>query len=164
MLKDIPPTLLEMAVYKVLGEWEKTFLPPPAVIIKAAKSLAESKQPETRQKTWAEALEEIEKKMLSTPWHKNPTWSTAEIAKAVNTIGWRNLQCTLEADMPTVRAQLRRLYEDACERTTEDARNAYLLGENPLGVLGIGQRQNNGLERATELLEGMQKSMTHRAG
>lgn len=158
VLKDIPPALLEMAVYKVLGEWEKTYLPPPGVIVKAAKSIAESKQPEKRVKTWGEALEEIEKAMRNTPWGHNTKWSTPEIAKAVNSFGWHNLQTSLEADMPTVRAQLRRLYEDACNRTTEDARNAYLRGENPLGVLGIGDKQLKGLQGVSEILSRTQNA------
>lgn len=152
VLKDVPPALLEKAVYKVLGEWENTFLPPPAVVIAAARSLAEAKEPEKKMLSWVDALAEIEKKMLSTQSYKKPVWSTVELDRAVNAFGWDNLIRTLEEDMPTVRAQLRRLYEDACSRTTDEARNAYLMGKNPMGVIGMSDRKPKGLQSVSDIV------------
>lgn len=45
--------------------------------------------------------------------------------------------------MPTVRAQVRRMYEDACGRSREKQRNDYVLGRNNAGLLdtGLGLKQ-----------------------
>lgn len=154
-LKDVPMPILEKAIYKTIDEWENPYVPPIAIVLKSAKSFAESLTPDTRVKTWGEAWGEIEKAMYRTPWGETPKWSTPEIAKAVNAFGWHDLQTTLESDMPTVRAQLRRMYDEACQRTSDDARNAYLRGENHKGVLGIGEREKSGLKPISESLKTM---------
>lgn len=137
VLKDVPPVVLEKAVAKVLEEWEQTLLPPPAVILKAAQSYMGSIKPETRIKTWDEAWNEINRAMYDTPWGKEPKFSTSEITEAVRSFGWESLHTSLATEMDTKRAQLRRIYEDVCTRTQSEARNEYLQGKNPRGVLGI---------------------------
>ena len=57
-------------------------------------------------------------------------WSTPEIKSAVDSYGFDNLQNVLEVDMPTVWAQLRRLYDQACQRKDEAAVNSYVLGKD----------------------------------
>ena len=80
-----------------------------------------------RVKSWPEAWAEIEKAMFATPWGKVPAFSTPEIAEAVFSYGWNTLQASIEADMPTVRAQIRRIYEDVCARGVNRANNAYVI-------------------------------------
>lgn len=152
VLKDIPAKVLEKAVMKVIIEWDRVTLPPPAVITNAARSISEEAHPDTRMKLQAEALGEIEAKMLSTPFGKRPMWSTKEIARTVECYGWENLIHTLEEDMPTVRAQLRRVYEDCCKRRTEEAHNQFCLGVAPSGILGIETKRQGGMMQLAEIL------------
>lgn len=136
-LKSIPPALVEKAVYKTLTEWTEMGLPPIGVILQNAASLNASVQPGARVPTWEEAWREINSKMQSTPWGKQPTWSAPQIKAAVDAFGWSALQGISSADFNTARAQVRRFYEDACSRISEQAHNDFLLGKNPQGVLGI---------------------------
>lgn len=137
VFKSLPAPLLEKAVYKVISEWRFGYMPPPVVVLEAAKSLYDSKVPGGRVKTWAEAWHEINDALFSTPWGRTPKWSTPEIEAAVNSYGWSNLHTALESEMPTIRAQIRRFYEDSCNRSKETAYNAYILGEGTRGILGI---------------------------
>lgn len=124
-LKDVPDQLLGKACKKLLLESE--FLPSIAKIIEASRNIAGEIDETRRVKTWAEAWEEIEKVMYITPWGGTPVFSTPEIAKAVFSYGWNTLQQSLAADMPTVRAQIRRIYEDVCKRSLQQANNEYVL-------------------------------------
>lgn len=124
-LKDIPEQLLGKACKKLLLESE--FLPSIAKIVEASREIAGEIDETRRVKTWAEAWDEIEKAMNRTPWEKTPIFSTPEIAKAVFSYGWNTLQQSLAADMPTVRAQIRRIYEDVCKRNLQQANSEYVL-------------------------------------
>lgn len=140
LLGHVPLPLLEKAVYKVMMEWQEGWVPPPAVILKAAESIYATKYTDLKVKTWEEAWGEIDEAMRATPWDKSPKWSTPQIAAAVNAYGWQSLQTALAADMPTIRAQIRRFYEDACSRIHGEAVNDYLLGNNPMGLLGVPRK------------------------
>ncbi|MGM9519549.1 MAG: hypothetical protein ACI3WS_02630 [Phascolarctobacterium sp.] len=124
-LKDIQVELLEKACRKLL--LEKKFVPSIAEIVEASRSLAGEVDENLRVKSWPEAWAEIEKAMFATPWGKLPTFSTPEIAEAVFSYGWNTLQASAEADMPIVRAQVRRIYEDVCARGVNMANNAYVI-------------------------------------
>lgn len=134
LLKEIPNEVLSKACKKLI--LEQKFLPAVSEIVEACKSLLGTVDENSRVKSWDEAWEEIQKKMQSTPWHTKPTFSRPEIEIAVNAFGWHELQCVLEADMPKVRAQVRRFYEDACKRTAEQSLNKFVLGQNSDALLG----------------------------
>lgn len=144
-LANVPTELLDHACVKVAQEWEHSALPPVGYILKACKSLYGTKNQNSQLATWAEALEEIEKAMYSTPWGKKPTFSRHEIAKAVQAYGWTNIQESQASDLPTIKAQLRRIYEDICNSQREESKNNFILGKslNPFQESGMLLDQEN---------------------
>ena len=142
LLEDIPVVLLNKTIKKCICE--KKFLPSVAEIRQAAMSLMGTVDPSRKVKTWQEAQAEIAAG-ISRSWYRgclgeipqdhpeygracDPMWSTPEIKAAVDAYGFEALGQTLVDDMPTVWAQLRRLYEQACQRKDEAAVNSYVLG------------------------------------
>ena len=133
MLKDIPVNVLERACQKII--LENKFLPSIAEVVEASRSLVGTADDDSRIREWDEAWAEIERAMQATPWREYHTFSRPEIAQAVASFGWHDLQMTLAEDMPTVRAQVRRMYEDVCKRTKERGSNEYILGKSKTGLL-----------------------------
>lgn len=131
--RDLPTEVLDKAVKKVITECK--FLPTVAEIIDAARGLVAEAEPSTRVKTWAEAWSEIEKAMYRTPWGRTPTFSTPEIAEAVYSFGWNTLHTAEAREMPTIRAQIRRMYEDICARRKEQANNRYAMSGDKNALL-----------------------------
>ena len=131
--QDLPTEVLDKAVKKVITECK--FLPTVAEIIEAARGLVAETEPDTRVKTWAEAWGEIEKAMYRTPWGRTPTFSTPEIAEAVYSFGWNTLHTAEAREMPTIRAQIRRMYEDICARRKEQANNRYAMSGDKNALL-----------------------------
>lgn len=141
MLEDIPAPLLNKTIKKCICD--QKFLPSVAEIREAAMSLMGTVDPSRKVKTWQDAQAEISKG-LSRTWFVgclgevpfdhpdfgkpcDPMWSTPEIKAAVDSYGLDNLNRVLEEDMPTVWAQLRRAYEQACQRKDEAVVNSYVL-------------------------------------
>ena len=151
-LEDIEPAILANAARKLIAE--KKYLPSIAEIMEAASSLAGTIDPSSRVKSWDEAWGEIERNMLSTPWGEKPKWSTVEIAEAVNSYGWRDLQTCLEKDLTTIKAQVRRNYESVCARHREDKANRFALG-----LVSIGEMVNSG-----NLIEGDRNVLMAKTG
>lgn len=137
MLADIPNAVLKKAVKKII--LENKFVPTVSEIVAAAKNLIETVDESKRVKSWMEAWAEIQKQMQDAFVYKKPVFSTPEIESAAMAFGWIALCTTLEKDMPTVRAQVRQLYENACKRRTEADMNGYVLGKNSDGLLSAGQ-------------------------
>lgn len=133
MLKDIPVDVLKVTAEKVM--MESKFLPTIAELVEATRSLVAEAEPNTRVKTWAEAWSEIEKAMYRTPWGRIPTFSTPEIAEAVFSFGWNTLHTAEAREMPTIRAQIRRMYEDICARRKEQANNRYAMSGDKNALL-----------------------------
>ena len=131
--QDLPTDVLDKAVKKVVTECK--FLPTVAEIIEAARGLVAEAEPDTRVKTWAEAWGEIERAMYRTPWGRTPTFSTPEIAEAVYSFGWNTLHTAEAREMPTIRAQIRRMYEDICARRKEQANNRYAISGDKNALL-----------------------------
>ena len=125
ILRDIPVEVLEKACEKLM--LENKFLPVPAEIVEASRSLIGTVDAKARFKSWDEAWDEIERKMQATPWGHIPIFSTPEIAAAVSNFGWNTLQQSLASDMPTIRAQMKKMYESVCERAKEQSNNSYVL-------------------------------------
>ncbi len=135
----MPIEILDAACQKCL--YEKTFLPAVAEILQAAQNLVEESQ-ETRQKSWGEALAEIEARMHdyylteSSVYTGDLEFSTKEITDTVKAIGWRNLCFCAAKDYPTVRAQTRKIYEDLTKRKRDSAVNMLVMGQKRLVELG----------------------------
>lgn len=144
MLEDLPAELLRKTVKKII--LEQTFLPSIAEIRAAGMSLLATVDPSRKVKSWQEAQTEIAAG-ISRTWFKgclgeipqdhpeyglpcDPIWSTPEIKAAVDAFGFEALGQTLVDDMPTVWAQLRRLYEQACQSKAEDQTNRYVIGHD----------------------------------
>ena len=142
-LQEIPLDVLKAVLNKLV--LTSKFVPSIAEIIEAGYSLLEDVKGE-KTKTWQEAQTEISKG-LSRTWFVgclgevpfdhpdfgkpcDPMWSTPEIKAAVDSYGLDNLNRVLEEDMPTVWAQLRRAYEQACQRKDEAMVNSYVLGDD----------------------------------
>lgn len=170
MLKDIPVNVLERACQKII--LENKFLPSIAEIVEASRSLVGTADDDSRIREWDEAWAEIERAMQATPWGQYPAFSRPEIAQAVASFGWHDLQMTLAEDMPTVRAQVRRMYEDVCKRTKERGSNEYVLGRNKTGLLqpaakieprALGQANNGGVLECVGALMGTMAAPTSAA-
>lgn len=140
MLSDIPLNILDKACQKAISQ--SKFLPSIAEIIEAGRGLVEE-QTGNRTKTWAEAQNEIRQGLTRTWFHGclgepvpdelygkscEPKWSTPEVKAAVDSYGYENIGKVLESDMPIVWAQIRKAYEQACNRKREAEMNGYLLG------------------------------------
>lgn len=136
-LKSFPAEVVDKAVQKVILNCK--FLPTIAELTEAIKELSGALNENVRVKTWEEAWNEIQRKMQSTHYGKTPEWSSPEIKAAVDAFGWYDLQTCLADDMPTIRAQIRRFYEDACKRLSNKSQNEALLGRGG-NILGIAER------------------------
>ena len=164
MLADVPVGLLNKTIKKCICE--QKFLPSVAEIRQAAQSLMGSVDPSRRVKTWQEAQAEILRGIRRTWYHGclgeipdddprfgqscDPMWSTPEIKSAVDSFGFDALCQSPVDDMPTVLAQLRRLYEQACRRKEETAVNSYVLGDDAVKLqeavhraLGVGSHEHH---------------------
>lgn len=64
---------------------------------------------------------------------------------AVNRFGWRTLQETLAEDMPTVRAQVRRMYDDICRYSKEHGTSQYVLSGNRQALITPRSGESQGL-------------------
>lgn len=141
-LQCFPPELVRMACQKAMLESE--YMPTLAVLIKDIKSLLSEQRPDLRCKTWAEAWDEIDKAMYKFGCNPNKAgmkFSTPEIEQTVNAIGGIDVIATCEADnLNTLRAHVRKMYEDTCRRSEEREMNNFILG-NTATALGKGKRK-----------------------
>ena len=139
MLKDVPLKVLKLAIDKLI--LESKYLPTIAEIREALKALVEESNG-TRIKTWQEAQAEIAKGITRSWFHGclgedvpddlygkpcEPKWSTPEIKAAVDSYGMDNIAMVNASDMPIVWSQLRKAYEQACQRKKEKEVNNYVL-------------------------------------
>ena len=139
MLKDVPLEALKLAIDKLI--LESKYLPTIAEIREALKALMEETNG-TRVKTWQEAQAEIAKGITRSWFHGclgedvpddlygkpcEPKWSTPEIKAAVDSYGMDNIAMVNASDMPIVWSQLRKAYEQACQRKKEKEVNTYVL-------------------------------------
>lgn len=144
-LVDFPAALVGAACKKL--RYEAKFLPTISEIIDAAKSLTAARTGK-RLPSWLEAQAEIEAQIRDAGTYKAPKFSCKEIEKAVKAYGWLNICLASDRMMPTIWAQLRKNYEQYCQRKQQDAVNSYVLQGKVLCLL-----DNNGLVPLKMLLE-----------
>jgi hypothetical protein len=144
VLQDIPQELLLSVVQKTM--LENKFLPSIAELAEACKSITSTVTGNKLVPDWGEAWHEIERAMQSTPWGKKPEFSHPAIADAVNQYGWNDLQTCLASEFSTVRAQIRRMYDEAAKRYVERKTNEVIISKNPaLQQAEIYQRLGGGV-------------------
>lgn len=141
-LSDFPAELIGAACKKL--RYEAKFLPTISEIVEAAKSLTATSTGK-RLPSWLEAQREIEAQIRAAGMYKSPTFSCKEIEQAVRAYGWLNICMSHTSNMPTVWAQLRKLYENACKYQRSEATNRYVLKDKPPGYLGYCEAKNDGL-------------------
>jgi hypothetical protein len=143
-LQDVPEELLLSVVQKTMLECK--FLPSIAELVEACKSITSTVRGTKLVPDWGEAWQEIEKAMPRTPWGKKPEFSHKAIADAVNQYGWNALQNCLASEFSTVRAQIRRMYDEAAKRYVERKTNEVIISKNPaLQQAEIYQRLGGGV-------------------
>ena len=128
MLKDVPKDLLVSVVQKAMLEYK--YLPSIAELAEACRSLSATMYGEDIP-SWGDAWREIDRAMHATPWGHSPKFTHGVIEQTVKQYGWNALQTCLADDINTVRAQIRRMYDDNARRYTEKKKNTEVLMRNP---------------------------------
>ena len=128
MLKDVPKDLLGSVVQKAMLEHK--YLPSIAELAEACRSLGETLHG-AEVPPWGDAWREIDRAMHATPWGHSPKFTHEVIEQTVKQYGWNALQTCLADDINTVRAQIRRMYDDNARRYTEKKKNTEVLMRNP---------------------------------
>ena len=123
-LADFPAELVGVACKKL--RYEVKFLPTISEIVDATKSLVATSTGK-RLPSWLEAQAEIEGQIRASGLYKAPKFSCKEIEKAVKAYGWLNICLASDKMMPTIWVQLRKNYEQYCQRKQQDAINSYVL-------------------------------------
>lgn len=127
MLSDIPPSILEASVKKLIIT--NKFLPSIAEIREVAYGIKEIISG-TAAPDESEAWGEVVKAIRSVGYCGKPKFSHEAITTAVNNIGWQDICMTTYDGMNTLRAQFRRAYQLAAERQKDNRDNA-VLGISP---------------------------------
>lgn len=127
MLSDIPPSILETAVKKLI--MTNKFLPSIAEIREVAygiKGIISGTAAPDESEAWGE----VAKAIRSVGYYGKPKFSHEAITTAVNNIGWQDICMTTNDGMNTLRSQFRRAYQLAAERQ-KDNRDNEVLGISP---------------------------------
>lgn len=127
MLSDIPPSILEASVKKLI--MTNKFLPSIAEIRETAYGIKEIISG-TAAPDESEAWGEVIKAIRSVGYYGKPKFSHEAITTAVNNIGWQDICMTTNDGMNTLRSQFRRAYQLAAERQKDNRDNA-VLGISP---------------------------------
>lgn len=133
-LNNIQPELLIKACNVLMTD--SKFLPTIAEIVETAKAVNADKNRELP--AWSEAWAEIQKQVHDAFVYKKPVFSCPEIEQAAIRFGWMELCEAKTDDMPTIHAQVRRIYEDICNRA-EEQRKYGLLARNDVAGYITGQ-------------------------
>lgn len=127
MLSDIPPSILEAAVKKLI--MTNKFLPSIAEIREVAygiKGIISGTAAPDESEAWGEVIKAIR----SVGYYGKPKFSHEAIAAAVSNIGWQDICTTPSNGTNTLRSQFRRAYQLAAERQKDNRDNA-VLGISP---------------------------------
>ena len=127
ILKDVPVDVLQAACKKLSMESE--YRPTPAAIVKAARNLvaeANGTNALPFAQVWEEILQQLDETYFD--WEEG-TYSRKEIKQLVDAVGGlRSLRMMTTSEMPTIRAQMKAMYEGICKRNEEQQTNGYVLG------------------------------------
>ena len=126
--QELSEDVLMLVVEKAIKS--SRFLPTIAELLEMAASLKSSVTGQGIP-SWAEAWKEIQKAMYRTHQGETPTFSHPAIAEAVESYGWGSIHGALAQDMPTIGAQLRRIYDETAKREREQVENTKLIRKNP---------------------------------
>lgn len=127
MLSDIPPSILEASVKKLI--MTNKFLPSIAEIREVAygiKGIISGTAAPDESEAWGEVV----KAVRSVGYCGKPKFSHEAITTAVNNIGWQDICMTTYDGMNTLRSQFRRAYQLAAQRQKDNRDNA-VLGISP---------------------------------
>ena len=127
MLSDIPPSILEASVKKLI--MTNKFLPSIAEIREVAygiKGIISGTAAPDESEAWGEVIKAIQ----SVGYYGKPKFSHEAITTAVNNIGWQDICMTTNDGMNTLRSQFRRAYQLAAQRQKDNRDNA-VLGISP---------------------------------
>lgn len=127
MLSDIPPSILEASVKKLI--MTNKFLPSIAEIREVAygiKGIISGTAAPDESEAWGEVIKAIQ----SVGYYGKPKFSHEAITTAVNNIGWQDICMTPNEGTNTLRAQFRRAYQLAAQRQ-KDNRDNEVLGISP---------------------------------
>lgn len=127
MLSDIPPSILETAVKKLI--MTNKFLPSVAEIREVAygiKGIISGTAAPDESEAWGE----VAKAIRSVGYYGKPKFSHEAITTAVNNIGWQDICMTTNDGMNILRSQFRRAYQLSVERQKDNRDNA-VLGISP---------------------------------
>jgi len=123
MLSDIPPSILEASVKKLI--MTNKFLPSIAEIREVAygiKEIISGTAAPDESEAWGEVIKAIQ----SVGYYGKPTFTHEAIAAAVDNIGWQDICMTPSDGTSTLRAQFRRAYQLAAERRKDNRDNEVL--------------------------------------
>ena len=138
--QELSEDVLMLVVEKAIKS--SRFLPTIAELLDMAASLKSSVTGQGIP-SWAEAWKEIQKAMYRTHQGETPTFSHPAIAEAVKAYGWTSIQGARAEDMPTISAQLRRIYDETAKRSREQAENTRLIRKSPR-LLAMQQKMLKG--------------------
>ena len=127
MLSDIPPSILEASVKKLI--MTNKFLPSIAEIREVAygiKGIISGTAAPDESEAWGEVIKAIR----SVGYYGKPKFSHEAITVAVNNIGWQDICMTTNEGMNILRSQFRRAYQLSVERQKDNRDNA-VLGISP---------------------------------
>lgn len=127
MLSDIPPSILEASVKKLI--MTNKFLPSIAEIREVAygiKGIISGTAAPDESEAWGEVIKAIQ----SVGYYGKPKFSHEAITTAVNNIGWQDICMTPNEGTNTLRSQFRRAYQLAAQRQKDNRDNA-VLGISP---------------------------------
>lgn len=137
MLMPVPADILKVAVTKLM--YESKFLPLVSEIMEEAKKVAAVKAGIKEPLTAEEAWLEVERQMSVAGPYRAPTWSNPAIAKAIQTIGWRNLCCGSEKEHGFHAERFKAAYKQIMKRRHDTAVINVLAGRQAEpGLLPIG--------------------------
>ena len=126
-LADVPADVLDKACDKVIMECK--YLPSIAELIQAARNLvaeANGTNALPFAQVWEEILQQLDETYFD--WEEG-TYSRKEIKQLVDAVGGlRSLRMMTTSEMPTIRAQMNKMYDGICKRNEEQQTNGYVLG------------------------------------
>lgn len=140
-LEEVPENLLRMACNKAVEQ--RKFIPSVAEILDDVRSLMGAADPSLHVLPFAMAWEEILQQIQDTyfDWEK-PTFSRPEIKQLVDAVGGlRELRMMQTSEVPIIRAQMRKIYDEICMEAREAQINNHVLGKGELVEgLSVGKK------------------------